>query len=94
MADRKKLSFFFIIIAGLAWGTSPIFVNYLAPYGITSLQMTAVRGTVSFLCMLIYVLTTNRKLLKTSIRDLFLYFFIGLTLFGTAYFYFTSMQLT
>lgn len=94
MTDKKKLSFAFIILAGICWGTSPIFVHYLAPYGFTSQQMTAVRGTVSFICMLIYVALANRKLFKTKIKDLALYAIIGASLFGTAFCYYSAMQMT
>ena len=94
MTDKKRLSFAFIILAGVLWGTSPIFVNYLAPYGFTSVQMTAVRGTVSFICMLAYVLLFNRKLFKIKLIDLLLYAAIGATLFGTAFCYYSAMQMT
>lgn len=94
MLNKKRLSFALIIIAGLCWGTSPIFVHYLAPYGFSSQQMTAVRGTVSFVVMLTFVLLTNRKLLKIKFRELLLCFAVGLTLFGSAYCYYTSMQMT
>lgn len=94
MTNKKNLSFAFIILAGIGWGTSPIFVHYLSPFGFTSQQMTAVRGTISFLCMLVYVLITNRSLFKIKFKDLLLCAFIGATLFGTAFCYYTAMQLT
>ncbi len=94
MTNKKNLSVAFIVLAGLCWGTSPIFVHFLAPFGITSLQMTAVRGTVSFICLILYVLIKNRKLFKTEIKDLLLYLVIGASLFGTAFCYYTAMQMT
>ncbi len=94
MTDKKKLSFAFIVLAGMCWGTSPIFVHYLSPYGFTSQQMTAVRGTVSFVCMLIYVAIANRSLFKTKLKDIFLYIVIGASLFGTAFCYYSAMQMT
>ena len=54
----------YIILAGVLWGTSGIFVHYLAPLGFTSYQMTATRAIVSFLCILTYVLCRNRSLLR------------------------------
>jgi drug/metabolite transporter (DMT)-like permease len=94
MIDKKKLSFTFIILAGVCWGTSPIFVHYLAPLGFTSQQMTAVRGTVSFVCMLVYVALVNRKLFKTQLKELVLFAIIGASLFGTAFCYYSAMQMT
>lgn len=94
MTDKKKLSFAFIILSGICWGTSPVFVHYLAPYGFTSQQMTAVRGTVSFVCMLLYVSIANRELFKIRIKEIILCSVIGATLFGTAFCYYSAMQMT
>ncbi len=90
----KTKAFIYVIIAGIAWGTSGIFVNLLAPYGYTSLQMTALRGTVCFLCLSIYLLLRDRSLFRATPKQLLLYFGIGASLFGTASAYFTAMQMT
>ena len=94
MLNKKKISFALIIVAGLCWGTSPVFVHYLAPYGITSQQMTAVRGTVSFLSILVFVLLSNTKLFKIKFKYLLLCAAVGVTLFGSAFCYYTAMQMT
>ena len=73
----KTKAFIYVIIAGIAWGTSGIFVNLLAPYGVTSLQMTALRGTVCFLCLSVYLLIRDRKLFRATPRQMLLYFCIG-----------------
>ena len=78
----------------MLWGTSGIFVSILAPYGITSLQMTAARATVSFICMLVYSVFKNRAALKVRLRDLVLLLITGVALFFVGSCYFTSMQLT
>ena len=44
----KNKSYMYIILAGLLWGTSGIFVNLLVTYGFTALQLTFFRGAVSF----------------------------------------------
>ncbi|MBR2405973.1 MAG: DMT family transporter [Clostridia bacterium] len=90
----KTKAFLLIIAAGVLWGTSGLFVNFLSPYGITSLQMTALRGMVSFLCMLVYVLLRDRKLLRVKWTELLLFAGIGVGIFGTATFYYASMQMT
>lgn len=89
-----KKSFLLIIIAGLMWGTSGIFVNFLAPYGFSSLQMTAMRGLGGALGMVIYTLLTDRCAFRASPIQLAVYFFCGLMLFLTAYFYYTAIHLT
>lgn len=82
----------YIIVAGIGWGTSGLFVHWLAPYGFTPLQLTAMRGLVSFLCMLAYVLIRDVRLLKIKLSELLMFLGSGVTLFGTAAFYYMSMQ--
>ncbi|MBQ8310724.1 MAG: EamA family transporter [Clostridia bacterium] len=90
----KTKAFLYIIAAGILWGTSGVFAHYLAPYGFSSLQMTAVRGTVSCICMLGYVLLCARGSLRINPTELLLFAGCGLSLYGTAACYFSSMQLT
>ena len=90
----KKRAFIYIILAGIFWGTSGIFANYLTPYGFTSVQLTAIRAFVSFFCMLIYSLILNRKMFRAKLKDLILFAAIGVSIFLTASFYFSSMQAT
>ncbi len=90
----KTRAFIFIVLAGIFWGTSGIFVHYLAPYGFTSIQMTAMRATVSFVVMGVYVLIKNRGLFKVNLKEILLFFGSGLSFLLTATFYYTSMQLS
>ncbi|MBQ8351889.1 MAG: EamA family transporter [Clostridia bacterium] len=90
----KIKAFFFVILAGILWGTSGIFVHYLAPYGITSLQMTMMRGLVSFVCLAVFALARERSLFCVRPLDLLYFIGMGLGLFGTASCYFISMQMT
>ena len=90
----KKMGLIYIILASVLWGTSGIFVHYLAPYGVTSLQMTFIRALIAFVCMGVYVLITDRSILKTNIRELILFLGSGLSFFMTATCYFYSMQMT
>ena len=77
------------------WGTSGIFVHFLSPYGFSALQMTAVRGVISFLLMAGFALLFERDQFRIrNWRELLLYIFMGATLFGTAFCYFQSMRMT
>ena len=79
----------------MLWGTSGIFVHFLSPYGFTALQMTAVRGVISFFVMAGFALLFDRRQFRIGgFRELLLYIFMGATLFGTAFCYFRSMQMT
>lgn len=90
----KKTAIFYIVLAGVLWGTSGIFVHFLAPLGFTSLQMTTARGLVSFLCVAVYVLIKDPSLLRVRPSELLLYTGIGLGLFFCCSLYYTSMQMT
>ena len=90
----KTKAFIYIIIAGILWGTSGIFVHFLQPYGFSSLQMTAVRGLISFIGMAIYAFISDKKLFKIKPFDLLFFIPIGATLFFTAYLYYTAMTMT
>ncbi len=89
----KKTAFLYIVVAGIFWGTSGIFVNLLAPYGFSSFQMTFVRALVSFFAMAIYTLILDRRLFKLKLSELPFYILLGLSLFGTATCYYSSMQM-
>ncbi|MBQ2696038.1 MAG: EamA family transporter [Clostridia bacterium] len=88
----KAKSIIYIVLASLLWGSSGIFVHFLAPVGFSSLQMTAVRSIVSALSMLIYIVIRDKKLLKVRKRDLLLLAGAGLSYFCTASAYYAAMQ--
>ena len=87
-----KKAFLYIIIAGVLWGTSGLFVHFLSPLGFSSMQMTAMRGGVSAIVMTIYVLLKDRSFFRISLRELILFICSGLSVFGTAFFYFSAIQ--
>jgi len=90
----KKKAFLYIILAGIFWGTSGIYVHYLAPLGLSSVQMTCIRGVVAVIALSLYAFLRNRELFKASVKELLLYALGGLSLFMTATCYYTSMQMT
>ena len=90
----KTKALLFIILAGITWGTSPLFVAFLKDYNITSLQMTATRSFVSVLVLGIFVLIKDRALFKVRLSDLLIFFISGIGYVGTATFYYQAMQMT
>ena len=90
----KKFGILYIILASVLWGTSGIFVKYIEPFGITTLQMTLVRGFVAFLGLAAFVIFSYRKLFKTNVKEILLFSGSGISFFLTASCYFKSMQLT
>ena len=89
-----KKSFILIVVAGLLWGTSGVFVSYLTPYGFSSIQLTAVRGLVAALAMVAYMLIVDKSAFRASPARLLVYFVCGLMLFTTAFLYYSSIQRT
>ena len=88
----KTKAFIYIVLTGILWGTSGLFVHALAPFGFSSLQMTAMRGVVAAICFLIYALVRDRNIFKISFFELVLFALSGIGIFGTASCYFASMQ--
>lgn len=90
----KNKAIIYIILAGIFWGSSGLFVHYLAPMGLSSLHMTCVRGVVAAVLLALYALIYDRSLFKVNIKDLPLYALGGLSMFLTASCYYASMQYT
>lgn len=90
----KKLALLQIILAGILWGTSGIFVRLLSPIGLSSQQLTFLRSTVAFIAMALYILICNKDLFKVRIKELLLFSGSGLSFFLTSSFYYYSMQAT
>lgn len=88
----KKRALIYIITASVLWGTSGLFVNALAPYGFSSVQMTALRGIVSAVAFVIYALLWDRSLFRTTLKEFVTFAFSGVFIFGTAASYYASMQ--
>ena len=88
----QKRALIYIIFAGILWGTSGVFVDIISPIGLSMLQITAVRGVVSAICMSCYALIYNRSLFRITGKELLLYACSGLAVFSTSACYFISIQ--
>ncbi len=90
----KHRAILFIVIAGLSWGSSGLFVHALAPFGFSSPQMVLMRGLISALGMVLYAVFCNRSLFRVTGKELLLFIGSGLSMFLTATTYYIAMQLT
>lgn len=88
----KNKAFIYIIIAGLLWGTSGIFVHYLAPLGLSPLQMASIRGTVAACFMVVYALIKDKNLFKINIKQLSLHISGGVAMYLTGSCYYSAIQ--
>ena len=87
----KKSAFFYIALAGVLWGTSGLFSYWLTPFGFRPVQMTTMRGFVSMVLIVPFILFKNPKLLKVPKKEIFFIIGSGVGLFLTAYTYYASM---
>lgn len=93
-SKMKIRAFIYIILAGIGWGTSGLFVNALSSYGFSAVQIIAARGVVSAIVMTLYVAIRDKKLFRVTKQELVFYFLAGLGILLTGTFYFVSMQMT
>ena len=89
-----KPSIFYIILAGFLWGSAVIFSKVLGGFGFTPLQMTAMRNAVAALALFIYIILTNPKQLKASIKEIAIFLISGVCILLTGTFYYTAMEMT
>jgi drug/metabolite transporter (DMT)-like permease len=87
----KKSALIYIVLAGILWGTSGIFVNLLSPYGFTPVQMTCMRSVVSAVGMGVYLLLRDKSAFRVSLPQLFMFALSGAAVFGTATLYFAAI---
>ena len=87
-----KKGIIYIILAGVLWGTSGIFVNIISLYGFDALMITALRGLIASLVMGIYIFTANKKLFKANKKELLYFISNGIAMAGTSAFYFASIR--
>ena len=90
----KSKAFLFIILSGLLWGSSGVFVKFLSPYGFTPLQMTFVRGFIAFVGLSLYALIFDRSMFVIKPKRIFAYAAVGVLLFSTAVLYYTAIGMT
>jgi len=88
----KNLGAFLAILAGICWGVISIFVRRLNAAGMDSFKIIIYRALVSGIILFIYMIFTDRKLLKIKLKDIWVFIGSGvLSLTFFTYCYFTSI---
>ena len=90
----KIKAFLLIVLAGVLWGMSPLFVSYLSPRGFSSLHLTAVRSAVSAAVLLVFLLIAKRSSFRVGRLDVLLFLLNAVGFVGTATFYFQAIKMT
>lgn len=91
----KKLAPFFVLLAGILWGTMGIYVRRLNALGFTTIEIVAVRSVVTAVLLLLVLFFYNRKMLKIRLKDIWC--FVGTGIFSIVFFnycYFKAITMT
>lgn len=84
-----------IVLAGVLWGVTGLFVNALDGRGFTSMQLVACRAVITTVLMLVTLLITDRRLLKVKLRDMWCFVGTGIiSIVMFSYCYFRTMMRT
>ena len=84
-----KKHYFYIILAAIFWGSMGIFVNSLAEFGLTTVQICLLRSAASLLFMGGLILVKDRSLFKIRLKDIWMFLGTGIVsyfLFNNCYF--------
>lgn len=91
----KTWAYALIMLSAFLWGIISIFVNGLAELGFSTVQIVALRVTISAILLALYIAVKDRNLLKIRLRDS--QYFIGTGILSIAFFnwcYFSAIQET
>lgn len=90
---KDKFYSILIIIAGVFWGSTGLFVRSLSEYGLDSMQITLIRLLSGTILLAVFVAIYDKSLFKISIKDLPM--FIGIGIFGVlmmSWLYFSAIM--
>lgn len=83
-----------IATAATCWGLTGVFTRQLYAAGLSYFEIAAVRAAIAAVCLLVFLLLTNRKSLKFRIKDIWLFLLMGVfggAMMSTLYFYTIEM---
>ena len=66
----KKFSLIFVLLAGVFWGSSPVFVSIIGELGFNSIECTAIRLLLAAPMLFVLLLIFDKKLPKISLKML------------------------
>ena len=91
----KKYSLFLVLLSGVFWGSSPLFVNHLISLGYESLQTSAIRLILAAPMMHICLLVTGKQNYKIPLKSIKYLFLCGIgSVLTMCICYFYAMTLT
>lgn len=92
---KKKLAVLSVLLAGTLWGLIGFFVRRYQAMGLDSMQIAALRITLSAMMFALFVLIYKPKLFKIRLRDIWCFLGAGIVSVGVFTFcYFKSIELS
>ena len=92
---KKKLAVLSVLAAGTLWGCIGIFVRHYEELGLGSMQIAALRITLSAVIFAVFVLIRDPRLFKVRLRDFWCFLGTGIVSVGVFTFcYFKSIELS
>lgn len=91
----KKIAPWFILLAGILWGSMGIFVRVLNQDGIQAIDIVAIRAITTAVCLFLIVFMWDRRLFKIHFRDIWC--FLGTGVLSIIFFnfcYFHTIEIT
>ena len=92
---KEKKGLLFALIGGALWGSAGLFVRWLSDRGFSSMQMVAVRLSISAVVFVLTALIFDRKAFKIKIKDIWCFLCTGIVsvlIFTLCYY--KTMELT
>lgn len=91
----KKIAPFLVLLAGILWGTIGFFVRVLNSAGLSSMEIVMIRAVTTTILLFIYLVVTDKALLKIRIKDLWCFFGTGIcSIVFFNYCYFKTISMT
>jgi len=90
---KKNFSVFYILLAGILWGTMGIWVRFYNNAGFDSMELVTIRAFVSLFIFGIYLLFKDNQLFRIKLKDIWIFFGSGILCFiGFAFLYFNTIE--
>ena len=78
-----------VLLAGISWGASGLYVRFFTALGLSSMQLTFFKCAIPAVVLMLYCLLFRRDALRVKLRDLWIFICLGvisLTFFTWCYF--------
>ena len=84
--NMKKIAWFFVLLAGILWGTISIYIKKLNSYDLNAMDIVAIRAVFTAAMLFVGLLIYDRELLKIKPRDIWC--FVGTGILSIVFFNF------